>query len=163
MRNIFIVARIRWVMLAGLICYTALLYYGTLRPFNFRVDAREHAGTYKEPEWIPFTRVCPVHGYEIQPQDKAINLVMFIPFGVMLGLYLPAAMPVRRRLWWAADSSFALSLSIETAQYFLPSRLPSASDLLLNTVSCVIGMWLLVWAWRHYSVRSKPYEHSSRA
>jgi glycopeptide antibiotics resistance protein len=133
----------RGVGLAGLICYTALLYYGTLRPFNFSVDAREHAGTYQEPEWLPFTRVCPLHGYEIQPQDKAINVVMFIPFGIMLGLSLPAAMPVRRRLWWAAGASCALSLSIETAQYFLPSRLPSASDVLLNTVSGVIGIWLL--------------------
>jgi hypothetical protein len=72
--------------------------------------------------------------------DFRRNLVLFIPFGVLLHH------EGRRRSWKLlpltvviATSAFLLSATIECAQAFLPSRFSSLTDVFANTVGALIG------------------------
>ena len=73
--------------------------------------------------------------------DVRRNLVLFIPFGVLLHH------EGRRRSWKllpltvvVATGAFLLSAAIECAQAFLPSRFPSLTDVFANTVGALIGI-----------------------
>lgn len=59
-----------------------------------------------------------------------------------------------------------LSLTIECAQFFLPTRTPSASDLLLNTAGAFYGgcfAWLTVQAARRFDPWLVPPCHAPEA
>ena len=66
--------------------------------------------------------------------DGLANILLFVPFGVALGLvgYAP-----RRALLFGAG----LSLSVELAQLVVPGRDPSLSDLIFNTLGAVLGSY----------------------
>jgi len=126
-----------------LILYSGVLLYGTLIPFSFTWHpGREQVNSRRRAEWVPFTRPSPVRA-----RDTALNLVMFIPFGVLLTLALNAG---RGRVLASVARSgllgFLLSLVIEATQYFIPARFPSSSDLVLNTLGAALGA-LVTAAW----------------
>lgn len=66
--------------------YCLALLYGTLAPFDFTSDPEAFDHRSKPIEWIPFTYVCPHCTYDTN--DKLLNLAIFVPFGVSLGLIL---------------------------------------------------------------------------
>lgn len=72
--------------------------------------------------------------------DVGINLVGYAPLGFLLAL---AALQRGRRALWATSLAVLgaglLSLSMETLQSFLPSRVPSNVDLALNTLGAFLG------------------------
>lgn len=63
------------------------------------------------------------------------NILMFVPFGIMAALRLPA------KYWWAAVAAAALaSGAIELSQaLFLPHRTASLMDVLANTTGGALG------------------------
>lgn len=70
--------------------------------------------------------------------DVGANLLGYAPLGFLLAL---SALRSRRVTWavsMAVVSSALLSLAMETLQSYLPSRIPSNVDLMLNT----LGAWL---------------------
>ena len=71
-------------------------------------------------------------------QDTLINIFGFVPVGFFLCAYFSA----RRAGWPALTASIlgcGISLLIELAQVFLPTRDSSMSDLLTNTAGSIIG------------------------
>ena len=63
------------------------------------------------------------------------NIALFLPLGVLLILALG------ERLWWAAAAGgVALTLLIEFAQLFLPTRVSDPRDLLANTLGTAAGV-----------------------
>ena len=68
----------------------------------------------------------------------ALNVVLFVPIGAII------ALTGRARLLWIAP---ALSVVIETAQWVIPQRNPSAWDVVLNTTGAVVG-YAVGWAVR---------------
>jgi len=101
-------------------------------------------------EWIPFTNLCPVHGI-FCPSDTGLNIAIFIPVGVLAALTAGAAASAARRLLRAGAVGCALSLLIETTQYFIPARYPSTTDIILNTLGACLGALILAGlsrAWR---------------
>ncbi|NVM94383.1 VanZ family protein [Arthrobacter sp. AETb3-4] len=72
--------------------------------------------------------------------EFAANILMFVPFGVIIAARL------RRGFWWVAVMAAAvLSGLIELAQaLFLPARLPAWSDIAANTSGALVGAVLLV-------------------
>ena len=70
--------------------------------------------------------------------DRALNILAFVPLGA-LAASLPNRSSRRALLARAAAGAFALSLAVETAQAFLPSRFPSSADVLLNTLGAFLG------------------------
>jgi Glycopeptide antibiotics resistance protein len=132
---------LRFVVIALLVTYSGLLILGTLFPFDFSLNART-VSYFPSPEWIPFTYHdprCPWTGFF---RDKLFNIVMFLPFGVLLGMIQSGAKPERILLKTAVLAAF-FSLIIESLQYFLPERHPAASDLLMNSFGAFLGAWLV--------------------
>ncbi len=67
--------------------------------------------------------------------DVARNVVLFVPFGLVLGL---RAQPLAR----VALLAFLLSAGIELAQLVIPGRFPSPLDLVSNTTGAALGVGL---------------------
>jgi glycopeptide antibiotics resistance protein len=122
-----------------LVLYTGVLLYGTLWPFRFTWHpGRDQMSSRRRIEWIPFSRPCPTHGL-FCPRDTGLNVAMFIPWGALAALAFEGRGGVLRRVVRAGVLGFALSLLIETTQYFIPARFPSTTDLLLNTLGAGLG------------------------
>ena len=82
--------------------------------------------------------------------EFAANVALFVPFGILVPLIAPLWHP-----WLVIASGFALSCLIEFVQTALPSRFPTASDLLANTLGTALGVGLLaVFARRSRTRRS---------
>lgn len=78
--------------------------------------------------------------------DVVINLLGFIPFGILLVLYFRSRRwPIARSFLVTIASGFFLSLFIELLQVFLPSRDSSLLDVINNTLGTAMGAGLAVW------------------
>ena len=62
------------------------------------------------------------------------NIALFVPFGLLLA----AAWP-RRSPWLIILIGYAASATIELVQTLLPSRYPTLSDVIANTLGTIIG------------------------
>ncbi|WP_448631360.1 VanZ family protein [Cellulomonas soli] len=81
--------------------------------------------------------------------EAVANVLMFVPFGVLTGLLL-----VRR--WPIVPMAAALSGAIELSQLlFLPTRVPTVQDVVLNTLGAGLGLLALTW-WS-----SRDHDHAS--
>lgn len=82
--------------------------------------------------------LVPLRG--VGPGDAIINLLGFIPLGVVLGGW--ARGRGRRSSWLAVAVVFAVSLILELGQVGLPQRHPSINDLIFNTLGGFVGIVL---------------------
>ncbi|MEA9986764.1 MULTISPECIES: VanZ family protein [Subtercola] len=90
------------------------LLYQVLRVFS------RHTPT----EWITYDRV-----------EFIANIAMFVPVGLFLLLLFG------RRQWWLAILvGFLMTVSIETAQLFLPGRVSDVRDVVSNTSGATVGV-----------------------
>lgn len=62
------------------------------------------------------------------------NVALFVPIGVLLALAWP-----RLRIWQTVLVGALMSVLIETVQGVMPSRFPSLSDVMANTLGTLIG------------------------
>jgi hypothetical protein len=95
-----------------------------------------------EPVWKPFRSRWDgwkTRGYW---SDMGINIVGFIPFGFFFALWFSLAPGIARPRLTALLLGFAISVAIETVQYFLPTRDSSMTDLLNNTIGTALGVAL---------------------
>jgi len=79
--------------------------------------------------------------------EFAANIALFVPFGLLLAASWPQLSP-----WAIVLLGFATSATIELVQILLPSRYPTVSDVIANTLGAAIGVGL-TRAWR--SVRDE--------
>jgi glycopeptide antibiotics resistance protein len=82
-------------------------------------------------------------------RDIAINIFGFVPFGVLCFAYLYLRRRSSHALWWTVGAGFAITLTIEVLQYFIPSRGSDVIDLLTNTLGTYLGALLLRWPATH--------------
>ncbi|HXI21878.1 MAG TPA: VanZ family protein, partial [Gemmatimonadales bacterium] len=89
----------------------------------------------------PFT--CLVGCGDQGLRDAILNVILFLPLGLALGLWLPAR---RFRSWLL---TVALSCAIEFCQYhWLLGRDASLRDILTNSAGGAAGIWLATgWRW----------------
>lgn len=81
--------------------------------------------------WIPLR-------YMINDLKNAgLNVLLFLPFGVMLPMLWPVFRSGKRTVW----AGLATSGIIETAQLFT-HRATDVDDLITNTLGAVMGYWL---------------------
>lgn len=111
------------------LAYVLMLVYGTLYPFH----------GWEEPAGGFFRHFLETQVSNASSTDRIANLLLYIPAGLLLAGFLA------RRVSWpgavilAGMIGTALSFSLEAAQVFLPNRMSSLSDLLLNAFGTVIG------------------------
>lgn len=75
---------------------------------------------------------CVVCGYR-GTADVILNALLFLPFGVALGM-----IGTHARVVWLAGP--ILSVAVESAQVFIPGRDAGLGDLLFNTAGATLGM-----------------------
>ena len=73
------------------------------------------------------------------PWDVQTNVIGYLPLGLLMRRSGP-----RLDLWRPLLAGVALSYAMEVLQNFLPGRVPSASDLLFNSLGALLGA-LLGW------------------
>ena len=110
---------------AGLLVYFVYLFAVTMAPFNF--------------QWSGSVIPRPQPANDFSRYDLAANLLLFLPFGLLMrGLKSGRPLPFVVLLLSAASVSGA----IEVVQSFLPARYVSPQDIVLNVVSAAIGFFL---------------------
>ena len=83
------------------------------------------------------------------PREVLANIVLFLPFGLYLGLLAPAW------TWWKGVVVIAVaSLVLEVAQFVLAVGSSDVTDLITNTVGGVVGLGLLALARRGFPART---------
>lgn len=83
------------------------------------------------------------------PIEVVINVLLFIPFGLYLGLLAPSWQ------WWKAMGIFiAASLVLETIQHLISTGSFDTTDVIVNTAGGLAGFGLLIWARRGLQART---------
>jgi glycopeptide antibiotics resistance protein len=127
----------RRVILAGaLVVYAAAVVAVTILPIHvvpesWRLD--EH--------WWDVLRLIP---FVVPPVGFLLNIVMFVPFGVLLPLLWPATGTMRRMAGWGLAASAAIEFSQLGMWMALGNRrMWDVNDLMSNTAGAVFGFLLL--------------------
>ena len=103
-----------------------------------------HASLYPLSGWhahgaSPFAFVAAPWPRWITGFDIAANLFGYLPFGVLCMLSLLPRIGARRALALAVAAAALLSLALEAAQSYLPARVASNVDLLVNMAGALLG------------------------
>lgn len=77
--------------------------------------------------------------------DFTANVIMFVPFGVLVCLLLGP-----RRWWLVLALGAASTVAIETSQLFIPHRVSDVRDLIANTTGAAIGLGFTFIVSRHF-------------
>ena len=83
------------------------------------------------------------------PLDVVANIVLFVPFGIYLGLLAPTWR------WWKLTAVFVgASLVLETTQHLLSTGSFDTTDIIVNTAGGLAGVGLLALAHRRFQTRT---------
>ena len=72
-------------------------------------------------------------------KDVAVNVIGFIPLGFCFRGYFGTILKIKRSTWTAIAFGFAVSLTIELLQSYLPTRDSGMTDLITNTSGTALG------------------------
>ncbi len=123
----------RWVGVCAAL-YLLLLIYGTLYPFHGWVVPRDGF----------LSQVLMLDSDRFSKTDLVTNVLVYLPFGVLLGGYWGQRTGWFAALLLAGLMGTGLSFSLEAVQVFLPARTSALSDLALNALGTISGA-LLAW------------------
>ncbi len=116
-----------------LLLVTALILYGSLYPWQFHAKALR-AG----PVWM-LLHAWPRPFHRTDAVDAAINVPLYVPFGIFCFLAMSDAWPRIVRAALAIFGAVLLSTCVEFAQLFDSGRVTSLYDILCNTAGAIIG------------------------
>jgi len=128
----------RRTLIGAMVVYLVVVGLITLTP----ASSTGHAPMWYVARWIhhvPGTGWVTVPGLEY-----TANVVMFVPLG-LLGVPLAG----RARWWRVVLVGVALTCAIETAQHWIPGRVPDVLDVTTNSLGALLGAWaaLLTSRW----------------
>ncbi len=118
------------------LAYTLVIVYASLQPFTgWRMPPDEVLGFLGAP-WPRY----------VTAGDVMLNVIAYLPLGALLFVALRASLSAAAAFVVATLIAAGLSLALESAQMFLPTRIASNLDLLANTAGASVGAlaaWLL--------------------
>ncbi len=126
--------------------FTIFTVYNTLIPFTFDVSFSEIGEHLRRISLTPYF----VEGKRVSLTDIVGNIILFMPFGFLMYMFLYYR-KTRAKLLLAIAAGALLSFSIETAQLFIISRDTAIHDLINNTLGTVIGALVAAIFARHIS------------
>ena len=134
------------------VAYTLLVAYASLYPF----------APWRQLPSSPFAFLFEPWPRYYTAADVALNVLGYLPFGLLLTL---AAMAWTTPRWAALSAVLAgtwVSLSMETLQSFLPPRVPSNLDLLSNSLGVLVGALIAVAGGGRWLLNGQLYRLRSR-
>lgn len=146
---------IPWLLLAVI----ALIAHGSLYPFNLKPDVAD--GVLQAMRQLSWARAG--------RGDRIANVLLYLPLGFCLFLWLVTRLRRGLAVAVAVVLGAALSLAIEVAQVYISSRVPSLTDLTLNSLGTLVGatagvVWGAIGGWMHLPKRSeKPHRDPAAA
>jgi len=121
--------RLRYYLAAG---YVLFIVYGSLSPFTgWQNQGLDFADVLRVPLRVQYTWF-----------DFAVNLLAYVPLGLLFGLTLQLRMRAVASVICATLSAICLSLAMEYAQMYLPIRISSNLDFVANTSGALLGALL---------------------
>ncbi len=157
----------RAVLLGALACWAAAVAVVTLRPAD---DLDDELGVVRDVcAWLV------AHGVPLsfEVAEAVANVVMFVPLGVLLTLLVGDATtriprPPRRArvrvILLSAGVGLVLSSAIELGQRtWLPSRVPTVQDVVMNTLGALVGALAVVLLDARRRARPHPRRRRRRA
>ena len=117
---------IAWLLLT----VVALIAYGSLYPFNLKPEAI-HSGVLEAVRELSWARAG--------RSDRIANVLLYVPLGFCLMLWLSRRVRRAAAVVISVASGSLLSLTIEIAQVYISSRVPSLMDLTLNALGTLVG------------------------
>ena len=120
---------------ASLLAYTILLICATLYPLSGWRDVGVAPWAFLITGWQRHWTVF----------DIGFNVAGYMPLGALLVWSLYPLMRGGVVVAAATVAGGLLSLTLEGAQTYLPTRVPSVSDLIANTSGCLLGAALAAW------------------
>ncbi|MBI5437025.1 MAG: VanZ family protein [Nitrosomonadales bacterium] len=123
--------RLRIYLAAG---YALFIVYASLSPFTgWQEQGLEFSAVLTAPLMQTYSL-----------SDAVVNLLAYIPFGLLLGLILRARSGAGWSVLLATLGGMALSAAMEYAQMYLPVRISSNLDLLTNSIGALAGVLLAI-------------------
>ncbi|MFH0934564.1 MAG: VanZ family protein [Pseudomonadota bacterium] len=119
--------------------YALFIAYVSLSPFS---GWQEQGLSFLEVLTSPFRQTYTAF-------DAVINLLAYLPFGVLLGLTMRVHCNAKWSVLWATLGGLLYSAGMEYLQMYLPSRTSSNSDLLSNGLGMLFGAVMAVSVVRH--------------
>jgi VanZ family protein len=111
------------------VAYLLVIAYASLQPFT---------GWWVPPAEIRQFLIAGWPRY-ITVEDVIVNIGAYVPLGFLLARSFMRRAPHRRAVLLAAFASCLVSIGMESAQMFMPSRIASNVDVLTNSIGGVIG------------------------
>lgn len=116
-------------LLLALLAYVTFLVYGSLYPIaHWHMPSSNPLSFLREP-WPRY----------ITRTDIATNILVYAPFGWLLGNILHQSMQLRRALVWVTIYGLLFSFIMEYLQMFIPGRNSSYVDIMTNTLGAFVG------------------------
>lgn len=137
-------APVHWGWLLGV---AALAAYGSLYPFRFAAPTSFAAA------WGDFVRSP--HWWTSW-SDVLGNVLLFVPIGMAIHASAPARWRAARPMALALAIAAGFALALQIGQIWVPSRSAALSDVVWNTVGCLLGVVaspVLVRLWQRAGVR----------
>ena len=136
-----------------LLAWTAFIVYGTMLPFDFRANLDAATARLRD--------VPDLLGRSSSRSDVVSNVLLFLPWGGLFAFRAKGRGSGFVVTWLGATAGgLALSVAVEAAQLFLPSRTTSPIDLATNALGSSLGA-LIGWtlARRLWPTWSPRLEH----
>jgi glycopeptide antibiotics resistance protein len=118
------------------VVWLGMLLFVNWRPFDFRLEVEPALDRIRQMSWLPF--VDYYHGSYLNFLNQVVRkTLLFLPVGLLGNAILTKN--TRRRALAVTFGAFGLALVLEIGQVFLPTRYPSITDILLETVGAYCG------------------------